>query len=134
VDANAQLTDQTQSSSPGLLNKSISASPAPHPENMRRLNLRIELDVVSAAAPDVARIVQQIVHFICVALHLAELINRHIDIRMLLAMGIEIHNNKNDIVARSGHFAVKQDCFVLCGVESQVIVKLKSAVLLSDFV
>ena len=53
---------------------------------------------------------------------------------MLSAMWIEIHNNKNDVVARGGHFAVKQDCFVLRGVESQVIVKLKGTVLFSDFV
>ena len=77
-----------------LLNKSISAGPASHPENMRRLNVRIELHVVSAAPPDVARIAQQIVHLICVALHLAELIDRHIDIGMLFAMWIEIDNNQ----------------------------------------
>src|SRR5919106_4982963 len=53
---------------------------------------------------------------------------------MLFAMWIEIHNNENDVVARGSHFAIKQDCFVLGGVESQVIVKLKGAVLLSDFV
>ena len=53
---------------------------AAHQENVRRLNLRIELDVIAAAAPGVARVVQQIVHLICVAFHLPELVNRHIDI------------------------------------------------------
>src|SRR6266480_644381 len=53
---------------------------------------------------------------------------------MLFAMWIEVHNDENDVVPRGGHFAIKQDCFVLRGVKSKVIVKLKSAVLLSDFV
>jgi hypothetical protein len=76
-----------------VLNKSISAGPATHPENMRRLNFGIELDVIAAAAPDITRIAEQIVHLIDVALHVPEPINRHIDERMLFAMRIEIHYN-----------------------------------------
>src|SRR5207249_12202537 len=110
------------------------AGPATHPENMRRLNFGIELDVIAAAAPDITRIAEQIVHLIDVALHVPEPINRHIDERMLFAMRIEIHYNWNDVVARSGHFAVKQDCVVLGGVESQTRVRLKPTVLLLDFV
>ena len=74
-----------------LLDKSISAGPAAYPENMSRLNFRIELDVIAAAAPDITRVAEQIVHLIDVALHLPELINRYIDERMLSAMRIEIH-------------------------------------------
>src|SRR5213076_1081681 len=62
-----------------LLNKSVAARPATHPENMRRLNFWIELDVIAAAAPDITRVAQQIVHLIDIALHLPELINRHVD-------------------------------------------------------
>ena len=117
-----------------LLNKSISAGPASNPENMRGMDVWIELDVISAAPPDVARIAQQIVHLVCVAFHLAELINRHIDIGMLFVMWIEIHDKENDVVPRGGHLSIKQDCFVFGGIESQVIVKLKRAVVFSDFV
>src|SRR3989442_10508802 len=117
-----------------LLNKSIAAGPAAHAKNMRRLYFRIELNVITAAAPDITRVAEQIVHFIDVALHLPELINRHIDERMLFTMRIEIHYDENNVVARSGHFAVKQDCVVLSGIESQIRVRPKCTVFLSDFV
>ncbi len=101
---------------------------------MRGLNFRIELDVIAAAAPCVYRIAQQIVHPIDVALRLPEVINRHIDVRMLFVMRIEIYYDQNDVIARSGHLAVKQNGVVLRVVESQIRVKLKRAVFLSDFV
>jgi hypothetical protein len=101
---------------------------------MGRLNFRIELDVISATAPDVARVAQQIVHLIYVALHLAELIDRYIDISTLFAMRIEIDDDENDIVASGSHFAVKQNGVVIGAVKSQVIVKLECSVFLSNLV
>src|SRR5262249_6047860 len=53
-------------------------SPA-HAKNVRRLNLWIELNVISAATPCVGRVAQQILHLINVALHWPELIDRHIN-------------------------------------------------------
>src|SRR5204862_3516867 len=101
---------------------------------MRRLNFRIELDVIPAATPGVGRAAQQIVHFVYTAFHLPELINRHIDIRMLFAMRIEVYYDENDVIARSRHLAVKQNGVILRVVESQIRVKLKRTVLFSDFV
>src|SRR5215469_8931850 len=101
---------------------------------MRRLNRRIELDVISAAPPRVRGIAQQIVHMISIALNLPELINRHIDEAVLFPIGIEIHYDKNNIVAGSSHLGVEQNRVVLCKVKSQVIVKMKRAIFPSDFV
>ena len=53
---------------------------------------------------------------------------------MLFAERIEVHHDENDIIARSGHFAVKQNGVILGVVESQIRVKLKRAVLFSNFV
>ena len=101
---------------------------------MGRLNFWIELDVISAAAPDVTGAAEQIVHLIGIALHLSELINGHIDERMLGPMRIEVHDDENDVIARGGHLAIKQNCVILGGVESQIRVKLKRAVFFSDFI
>ena len=49
-------------------------------------------------------------------------------------MRVEIYNNKNDVVARSGHLAVKQNGVILRMVEPQIRVKLERAVLLPNFV
>src|SRR5438093_4743362 len=96
-----------------LLNKLISASPTTDTKDMGRLNFRIELDVISATAPGVTRVAQQIVHLIHVTLHFPELINRYIDIRTLFAVRVEIDDDENDIVASGSHFAVKQNCVVV---------------------
>src|SRR5438105_12456159 len=68
-----------------LLNEMAVNGLAAHPENMRRLNFRVQLDVVSPAVPGVAGIAQQIVHLISFAFKRAELVDRHIDVRMLLS-------------------------------------------------
>jgi hypothetical protein len=117
-----------------LLNKLVTASPAPDTENVGRLNFRIELDVILATAPRVARVAEQIVHLIYVAFHLSELIDRHIDVRILFAMRIEIHNDENDVVASGSHLAIKEDCVIIGVIKPQVIVKLKRPVFSPDFV
>jgi hypothetical protein len=117
-----------------LLNKSLSASPASNAKDVGRLNFGIKLNVILPATPGVARVVEQIVHLIYIALHLPELIDRHIDVRMLFAMRIKIHNDENDVVPSGSHFAVKEDRIVIGVVKPEVIVKLERAVLPSDFV
>src|SRR6266699_3537532 len=79
-------------------------------------------------------VAKQIVHLIYVALHLSELIDRHIDVRILFAMRIEIHNDENDVVASGSHLAIKEDRVIIRVVKPQVIVKLKRAVFFPDFV
>src|SRR5205823_13254724 len=51
---------------------------------------------------------------------------------MLFAMWIKIHHNQNDVVARRGHLAVKQNGFVIGRIESQIRIQLKRTVLLSN--
>ena len=101
---------------------------------MRGLNVRIELYVVTAAAPGVIRSAQQVLHLIDVAFHLSETLNRNIDKRILFAMWIKVHNDENDVITRCGHLAVKQNGVVVGVVEPQIRVKLQRAVFLSDFV
>ncbi len=49
-------------------------------------------------------------------------------------MWIEIYHNKNDVVACSGHLAVKKNGVILGMVEPQIRVKLERAVLLPNFI
>ena len=49
-------------------------------------------------------------------------------------MRIEIYHNQNDVVARSGHLAVKKNGVILGMVKPQIRVKLQRAVLLPNFV
>src|SRR5215470_15702181 len=101
---------------------------------MRGLNGRIELYVITAAAPSVSPVAQQVLHLIDVALHLPETLNRNVDKRILFAMGIQIHHDEEDVITRSSHLAVKEDGVVLGIVKPQVRVELKRPVFLSDFV
>src|SRR5207245_5087460 len=117
-----------------LLNESITPNATRHAKYVRRLDFGIELNVVAAAAPEVARIAQEIVHLIEVTFHRAKLIDRYIDIRILFTMGIKIHNDKNDVVACGRHFAVKQDRVIIRLIEAQVIVKMKRAILGPDLI
>ena len=55
------------------------ASPAVDEKNVCGLNFWIQFNVILPAAPDVTRIVQQIVHVIFIAFHLPEFLNRHMD-------------------------------------------------------
>jgi hypothetical protein len=63
-----------------LLSESIAPNPTPHAKDVRRLDFGIELNVIAATAPDVARIAQEIVHLIEVTFHRTKLIDRYIDI------------------------------------------------------
>src|SRR5437588_3334947 len=93
------------------------------------LDFGIELNVVAAAAPNVTHIAEEVVNLINIAFHGAKLIDRYIDIGMLFAMGIKIDNDKNDAVARRRDFAIKQDRVIISVIETQVIVKIESAIL-----
>ena len=117
-----------------ISNKSIAAGPAPDPKNMRGLNFRIELDVISASAPDVAGIAQKVVHLIGVVFHFAKFVDRHIDIGILFAVWIEINDHQYDVVAGRGHFPLKQNGFVVGLIEPQVIVRLKGAIFFPDLI
>src|SRR6266487_788178 len=115
-----------------LLGKSIPANPASHAKNMRRLDFGIELNVVAAAAPDIARIAQEIMHLVNIAFHGTKLIDRDIDIRMLFAMGIKIDDDQNDVVACACHFPITQDRVIIRVIEAQIIVKMKRAIFAPD--
>ncbi len=115
-----------------LLGKSLIPDPAPNAKDMRRLDFGIELYVIAATAPNVTCVAQEIVDLISVALHRTKLIDRDVDIGMLLSMRIEIDHHQNDIVAGGGDFAVKQDCVVVGVVETQVVVKMQCTVFFSD--
>ena len=103
-------------------------------KNVRGLNIRIELYVITAAAPGIICAAQQVLHLINVTLHLPETLNRNIDKRILSAMWIKVHNDENDVITRRGHLAVKQNCVVVGVVEPQIRVKLQRAVFFSDLV
>ena len=49
--------------------KSVVFNPAPDAENVSRLDLWIELNVIAAPMPDIPSVAQQIVHLIDIALH-----------------------------------------------------------------
>ena len=101
---------------------------------MGRLNLRIELNVVAAAVPDVTRVAQKIVHLVTSAFHFAELVDWNIDVRILLAVGIKVNDDKNDIVAGRGHFSVEQNRRVVGMIETKIIVKLQRAIFSADLI
>src|ERR1700758_4235251 len=93
------------------------ASAAANQKYVRRLDLRVEFDVIAATAPSVGRVTEEILDLIIVTLHLTELLTRHVHEGVLFAMWIEIDHNENDVVARSGHLAVKQNRVVVGRVE-----------------
>ena len=49
-------------------------------------------------------------------------------------MRIQIYHDQNDVVARRGHLAVKQNGVIVGVVKSQIVVELERAVFLPDFV
>src|SRR5207244_12826275 len=98
--------------------ESVSFDPAADTKNVGRLNFGVELYIIAATMPDVARLAQKIVHLISVTLHRAKLIDWNLDKRMLLMVRFEIHHNQNDIVARRGHFPVTQNCVVVGAIET----------------
>src|ERR1041385_7262257 len=106
-----------------LLSESIAPNPPPHAKDMRRLDFGIELNVVAASAPDVTRVAEKIVHLIEVTFHRTKLIDWYIDIGMLFAIWIKIHDDKNDVVARGRHLAVKQNRVIISVIEAKVVVK-----------
>src|SRR5215475_12955053 len=53
---------------------------------------------------------------------------------ILLAKRIKVHHHEDDVVPRGGHLAVEQNRIVIGGIEAQVCVHLKGAVLLADSV
>src|SRR5260370_40686807 len=115
-----------------LLGEAVNADPAPNAKDVRRLDFGIELLIIAATAPNVTRVAQEIVDLISVALHRTKLIDRNVDIGMLLSMRIEIDHHQNDIVAGGGDFAVKEDCVVVGVVETQVVVKMQCTGFFSD--
>ena len=60
---------------------------------MCRLHLGMERHVIAPAMPDVARVGEQIVDFVSVALHSAELFNGNMDESGLKSVGIEINGD-----------------------------------------
>src|SRR6266480_1546477 len=103
-------------------------------KNMCGLNFGIQFNVISPSAPGVTRVIQQIVHLILVRRHLPKFLNRHMDKRILLTKRIKIHYYKDDVIPRGGHLPVKQNRVIISGIEAQIRVHLKRAVLLPDAV
>ena len=78
MDYSLQKTARTPRS-----NKLFPCQPPPDAKDMGRLHLRIQFDVVCASAPNVTRIIQEIVHLISICLHRAKIFQRDVDIRIL---------------------------------------------------
>jgi len=76
-----------------LLHAIFISGPATDTENMCRLDVGMERDVIAPAMPDVARVGEQIVHFVIVALHSAEFFNWNMDESGLKSVRIEINGN-----------------------------------------
>ena len=103
-------------------------------EDVGGLDLGVELDVIAAAVPGVTLPAQKIVHLIIVALDRTKLINRNVDERMLFSMWIEIQHYQNDVVARDGHFPVKENRIIVGVIKTQVIVKTERTVRPPDLI
>src|SRR5205823_1527709 len=114
--------------------KSISLDPTADAENVGRLNFGVQLYIIAAAVPDVTLPGQKIVHLIGIALDRSKLINRNVDKRMLFSMWIEIHHYQNDVVARGGHFPVKENRVIVGVIKTQVIVKTERTVRPPDLI
>jgi hypothetical protein len=76
--------------------------------------------------PDVARVGEEIVHFIGVGVDLSEILNRHLDPTTLGVEWIKIHDHENDAVARRRHLAIEKKRAVVAGVETQVVVEMSA--------
>src|ERR1022692_1707837 len=101
-----------------LLSKLLTTRPTPNPKDVSRLNLRIELHIISPAMPNVTRVAQEVVHLIGIAFHRTKLVDRNVDIGVLFAMRIEVHDHENNVVTRHRHFSVKQNGVVVRLIET----------------
>ena len=117
-----------------LLSELSISGEASNPENMSRLNFGIELDIVAFAVPSIASVTQQIVDLIGLAFRNAEFLDRHINVRMLFAPGIDIQHHHYDVLARHRHLPVEQDGVVIGLIKPEVVVKLQGAILAPDIV
>src|SRR3954465_8926417 len=86
---NAIREDHTRLKSPpnaGGSNKSLPTHPPAHPKDMRRLNLRIEFDIVRASLPNIAGISKEVVNLIAVTLNAAKIFRCDIDLGMVFSV------------------------------------------------
>ena len=89
-------------------------------------------DVVTSPVPDVARVSQQVVHFVTVAADFAKMLDWRLDKSALRVKRIEIHDDENHAVASRRHLAVEQQRLVVDRVETKVVVEMERAVLAPD--
>ena len=115
-------------------NKLLAGQPPPDAKDMRRLDLWIQLHVISRPMPEITRIAQEVVHLINIRFHRAKIFQRDVNIRMLDALWIQIHHDQDDVVPRRGHFSVTENGVILSPVEAQVIVEMQRAILLPNAV
>lgn len=108
--------------------KSVVLDPATDPEDMGRLDFGIKLHIVAAPVPNVARLTKKIVDLISVPFHRAKLFHWKFDERMLFSMGIEVHDDNDDVVPRGGHFRVTEDRVIVRVEKSQIVVGPKRPV------
>src|SRR5260221_2593443 len=83
---------------------------------------------IAASAPEIALVAEQIVHLVSLVLDPAELIDRHIDERILKMEWIERDDDQDDVVPRRGHLRVVEDEVVFRALELQVAQLLQGAV------
>src|SRR5437773_1937287 len=82
----------------------FAAEPAADAEDVRGLRVRVERDEIAPAAPEVALVVEQVVHLIRVAFKPAELFDWHVNVGVVSLIRIEVDDDEDDVVARLSHF------------------------------
>src|SRR5688500_13565744 len=115
-------------------NKLFPGQPATDPEDVGWLHGRVELDVISVAAPEVTHVRQEVVNLVNIRIGGTEIVHRNVDVGTLEAGRIEIYDDDNDVVARFGHLAVAEDGVVIGMVETEIVVELKGPVFLADLI
>src|SRR2546421_1044163 len=103
-------------------------------EDMGRRNLRVELDVMMGAGPDVARVAEQIVYLVRLLGVDTGGVGREEDPAPLDRMGIDVDDGQDDVVLRLGPLTVGQQLAVVQRVEAQTPVGLQGGVLAADAV
>src|SRR5438094_2900135 len=75
----------------------LSAHTTPEPENVGRNKLGVQFDVVASPLPQVAGIAEQVVRLVGLLRVEAEALERKICPARLDVVGIEVHDDQNDV-------------------------------------
>src|SRR5215472_18914460 len=102
--------------------------PAADAEDVRRADVRIELDIVVPAAPDVTRVAQEIVNLEGLSFGNAEDVQVEIGPTRLSPSRIEIDHHQHRAALLAGRFAVAEELCVVDAVKAQVPVEVKRGI------